>query len=211
MGKRAELTGQRFGRLVVESFAYAGAHGRSMWNCKCDCGKSAIVGTGQLKRGRKKSCGCLRRETAKMMMMKHGGTYTRLYSIWEAMKARTEYSSSQSYENYGGRGIKVCDEWRHDFQKFHDWAMAHGYQDDLTIDRIDVNGNYCPENCRWATKKEQGRNKRDIPKITYNGETLTLAEWSEKLDIKKTTLQTRIYNLGWSVKEAFETPVKGKR
>lgn len=211
MGKHADITGRRFGRLVVESFAYVDAGRHSMWYCKCDCGKITVVQASSLRSGHTNSCGCLHAEKAKRMCLSHGGRKTRLYSVWRGMIGRTEHESHYGYDYYGERGITMCDEWRHDFQSFHDWAVTHGYREDLTIDRIDVNGNYCPENCRWVTMKEQQRNRRNNARITYNGETLPLSEWCERLGIKIQTVWDRINKLGWSVKEAFETPVNGRR
>lgn len=136
----------------------------------------------------------------------HGETKSRLYSAWLNMKARCLRKSSREYENYGGRGISVCKEWIESYETFRDWAMNNGYNNSLTLDRIDVNGNYCPENCRWITNKEQQNNRRNNVKYTFNGETLTLSQWSDKLGICYKTLQKRIRN--WGVERAFSTPVK---
>lgn len=212
MGKRIiDLTGQRFGRLVVEGFAGADKNRNRCWSCKCDCGKITTVSTSHLKSGWTKSCGCLQRETASEKHIKHGGRGTRLYSIWKGMIGRTENENHTDFRHYGGRGVAVCDEWRHDFHRFYEWAVTHGYRENLTIDRIDVNGDYCPENCRWVTMKKQNNNKRNNMKISYNGETLTLAEWSEKLGIKEITLWHRIFAYGWAVEKAFETPVRKRK
>ena len=200
MGKRIDLTGQRFGRLVVEGFAYADKCRRSMWKCRCDCGKEKIVAMQPLRDGRIKSCGCEKAERCKKLKFKHGHKGTRLYNIWKGMNDRTNRKSSRNYINYGGRGISVCKEWQ-SFEVFYKWAMEHGYQDDLSIDRIDVNGNYCPENCRWANAKIQANNSRRNAKIEYKGQTLTLQQWAEKLRINKTTLWNRLNALGWSVEE----------
>ena len=210
MGKRIDLTGQRFGRLVVEGFAYADKCRRSMWKCRCDCGKEKIVAMQPLRDGRIKSCGCEKAERCKKLKFKHGHKGTRLYNIWKGMNDRTNRKSSRNYINYGGRGISVCKEWQ-SFEVFYKWAMEHGYQDELSIDRIDVNGNYCPENCRWANAKIQANNSRRNAKIEYKGQTLTLQQWAEKLRINKTTLWNRLNALGWSVEEALETPVGQRR
>ena len=147
MPKLNDLTGQRFGRLTVLERT------ELKWLCKCDCGNKKIVAGGHLVSGDTKSCGCLR--------IKHGMRNTRLYSIWHGMKERCYNTKHKFYKHYGGRGIKVCEEWKNDFQTFADWALSHGYADNLTIDRIDVNGNYEPSNCQWATNAEQQRNKRN--------------------------------------------------
>lgn len=135
---------------------------------------------------------------------KHGQYGSRLYETWQTMKKRCSNPNNRQYHLYGGRGIIVCDEWRNDFQAFYDWAMSHGYADDLTIDRIDVNGNYEPSNCRWATMKEQQNNRRNNHLITYNGETKTLKQWSEKIGIDWGVLYSRLKK-GWSIEKSLTT------
>ena len=136
----------------------------------------------------------------------HGESKTRLYRAWQNMKARCYRKSTREYNNYGGRGITVCDEWIHSYENFKGWSIQNGYSDNLTLDRIDVNKGYSPDNCRWITNKEQQNNKRDNVIYTFNGETLTLAQWSEKLGICYKTLQKRIRN--WGVEKALATPLR---
>lgn len=179
-----DLTGKRFGRLVVLSLVpdEAGAKVPTRWLCKCDCGKELPIRAYNLKSGNTLSCGCLQKEYAVARNKIHGMTGTRLYVTWQHMISRCTRESDGAYKYYGGRGITVCDEWKNDFQTFYDWAMKNGYTDELTIDRIDVNGNYCPENCRWATKKEQQRNKRDNTRVSFNGQIKTVCEWAEEFN-----------------------------
>ena len=159
MGKLINLTGKRFGRLLVIGKSES-KNGMATWLCKCDCGNEKVVCGNELRKGKANSCGCLRKELAYKMLIQHGKANTRLYKVWKAMKARCNNPNNKRYSSYGGRGIKVCDEWQNSFQAFYDWAIANGYREGLSIDRVNNDGNYEPTNCRWATASEQQKNKR---------------------------------------------------
>lgn len=176
------MVGQRFGRLVVQSLIddVASSDVPTRWKCLCDCGNTVVVRGYNLVSGGTKSCGCLMRERASEQNKTHGETKTRIHNIWNHMKQRCENPSNKAYGWYGGRGISVCEEW-HDYTVFRNWAVSHGYRDNLTLDRIDVNGNYEPANCRWITLREQQRNKRNNVRLTFMGETRTICDWADIL------------------------------
>lgn len=193
MPNRDDLSGMTFGRLTVLDFAGI-KNGRTMWNCLCECGNKKIARGKELKIGHTKSCGCLNQDNRSKLgkgNITHGDTKSRVYQIWRKMKSRCEKKDDQAYKHYGGRGITVCEEW-HDYLTFKDWALSHGYRDDLSIDRINNDGDYEPHNCKWSTHKEQQRNKRSNVLLTYNGETHCLGEWSEITGMRLDTLWKRV-------------------
>lgn len=154
VSKAIDLTGQRFGRLTIIERGPNSPSGSARWRCKCDCGNETLSSAAALRSGHTRSCGCLGLEHATQAKIKHGETHERLYDVWAAMKRRCDNPNVDAYKYYGGKGIKVCDEWHDDYAKFKAWALAHGYAPELTIDRIDPDGNYEPSNCRWITFAE---------------------------------------------------------
>jgi len=190
--------GKRFKRLLVVKREKNSINRHSKWLCKCDCGNEIIAFSSNLLRGTTGSCGCLLRD----IVTTHNGSKTRLYLIWSLIKQRCKNYKNDRYKDYGGRGITYDKKW----EKFEGFLedMEVGHNDKLTIDRIDNNGNYCKENCKWATQKEQQNNKRNNHLVTYNGKTQNIKQWSEELNIKYCTLETRIRR-GWSIERAITT------
>lgn len=203
-----DLTGKVFGRLSVlyrdnDSVTKSGRR-HARWMCRCECGKLTSVNADALTSGRTVSCGCFRNELLSKRQKTHGDTSTRLYGVWSSMKSRCLNSSNAHYGEYGGRGITVCDEWKESYESFKSWAVESGYELGKSIDRIDVNGNYEPENCRWVTSVAQANNRRSNRMFTFNGETHNLTEWSALFGINPKTLFNRIYS-GWSFERAITT------
>lgn len=202
MCKFKDLTNKTFGRLTVKS--YSRKNGRAYWCCVCECGNIVEVRSDRLTTGETKSCGCLQKDNH---YSKHGMTGTRLYEIWAGIKRRCYNKNYKRYKDYGQRGIKMCDEWKDDFMEFYKWAIDNGYNDTLTIDRVNNDKNYEPNNCKWSTPKQQVRNRRNTKCITYNQETKPLAEWCEIYQINYNVVYNRIYNCGWSIKKALTSEV----
>ena len=209
MRKCIDLTGQKFGRLTVIERAnnYVSPKGQqtAQWLCKCECGNLIVVRGDSLRTGNNLSCGCLGKEHRTASLTTHGHCNDRLYDIWQNMKDRCYNSHSERYRDYGGRGVVVCPEWLNGFEAFYNWAILNGYKDNLTLDRIDTNGNYEPSNCRWATYKEQANNTRRNILLTYNGKTQTIAQWADETKIKYATLYMRINKLQWNIERALTT------
>ena len=218
MPKFEDLTGQRFGRLVVLGRASnkirKNGRAKTMWRCKCDCGNEKVINAESLKSGATKSCGCLNAEMRSQVPITHGytkgGHKERLYGVWRNIISRCEYPKQKVYKYYGGRGISICEEW-HNYAVFRDWAYANGYDEkavrgDCTIDRLDNNGNYEPSNCRWVSLKTQMRNRSDNRLITYNGETKPVVDWAEQMGLSPQTVYCRL-NEGWSEADAITIPL----
>lgn len=194
MSKIIDLTGKRFGKLIViekgQSIKRPKGGTRVRWLCKCDCGNFKLINSEHLISNKIISCGCYKKEIMRSknnINYKHGKAHTRLYNIYNNMKSRCYNKNNKRYKNYGRRGIIICDEWLNKesgFLNFYNWAMQNGYKDDLTIDRIDVNGNYEPNNCRWATAKEQMNNTTRNHYLIYKGQKYTMAQLSKIFKIK---------------------------
>lgn len=198
-----EMINKKFGRLtILEELQKRNKYGKKVYKCVCDCGNIRNVDGHSLRCGNTKSCGCLQHEYAKSgkANRKHGFAKTRLDDIYFEMKRRCYDDRKPKYKDYGARGIRICDEWLNDKTKFFDWAMENGYKENLTIDRIDIDGNYEPSNCKWSTQKEQANNRRTNINITYKGKTQTVMQWAEELNLNPKPMYKR-YHAGWSVEE----------
>ena len=196
-------TGKRYGRLTVIEKHHQDKRREWHWLCKCDCGNQTVVSGNKLRSGHTTSCGCLQEEHRKKGINKtHGMSDTPLYIAWLNMRHRCYYPKNNMYKHYGARGIKVCDEWLNSSETFIRWALANGYKEGLTIDRINVDGNYEPGNCRWVTKKEQFLNRTDSHLVTAFGKTQTIKEWAEQTGIKYDTIERRLNAYGWNAEDA---------
>ena len=196
MRKRKNLIGQTFGRLTViaegETRELSNKRKQYYWLCQCNCGsKPKEINQNCLLNGETISCGCYHSEHNHEYGFKHGMSNTRIYTIWSGMIQRCCNPNAKNYPRYGGRGITICEEWK-EFKNFYDWSKISGYTDNLTIESLDNNGNYCPENCTWITKQNQMRNTRRNHYIKYNDEELTLTEWARKFDMNVETLRYQV-------------------
>jgi hypothetical protein len=200
----SNITGMRFGYLVAERVAEGRASGQIQWHCLCDCGERIIAVGGALRRGSKKSCGCQRKAMQSRARTTHGQTKTDVYGIWRNMLQRCQNPTSNGWEFYGARGITVCDRWK----RFEDFQADMGPRPSPahTLDRIDSDGHYEPDNCRWATHQQQAWNRRSTRMIEYDGETLPLSEWARRTGLTFTCLSGRIKRLG--VEVAMEGAVR---
>lgn len=203
-----DLTGRTFNALTVLYRAENRGH-KVMWHCKCACGREIDVWQSHLKEGQK-SCGCMTKQLISESSKTHGESNTRLYSIWHRMRDRCNNPRQKDYDRYGGRGIQICEEWN-DYEAFKRWAIQAGYDENApfmqcTIDRINNNKGYSPDNCRWATAKEQANNRSSNHWMTYHGETHNMSEWADITGIDKVTIMSRLRR-GWSDERALSEPV----
>lgn len=203
MGVFIDRTGQRFGQLTAVVYTGMDVNHKSLWLWRCDCGIEKVTRSNDVVSGQIISCGCFQRQHAGDWKRVHPKHNKRTYRSWRGMHARCTNPKRKAWINYGGRGITVCERWQ---------TFAHFYADmgdppeGMSIERIDVNGNYEKENCRWATAREQARNRRNNRRITYGGHTRLLVEWAEELGMPASRLRERLYHLGWPVEEALYTP-----
>ena len=203
--------GTRYGRLVVVScyLRDCGTYRKTSVRCRCDCGHDVDVFLNSLRRLKNPttSCGCFQRQRVSDTFTTHGESKTPLYRVWATMISRCHNPSVKSFADYGANGIAVCQDWRKYFALFSSWANAHGYASGLEIDRIDYTGNYCPENCRWVSRKTNANNKSSNRYLTFDGKTLTVTQWSELVGIPRTCILARL-NRGWPLDQALSLPVE---
>jgi len=210
MAELIDLTGRRFTRLHVLAKEKPRYGTKAFWRCRCDCGNEVIVPSQSLITEATKSCGCLNSEITSARNTRHGlACKEKLYDVWKSMRQRCFNKKSKDYPNYGGRGISVCNEWN-DYQNFRTWAMSNGYQEGLSVDRIDVNGNYESSNCRWASDLAQANNTRRNVIITVNGISKTASEWEREMGFCEGTISKRINRYGMSPEEAVLKRKRGK-
>ena len=209
MSQLIDLSGQRFGSLTV-LYRDPSETRYGKWICLCDCGNQSSVYSSNLRRGTTVSCGCKKSGRIATINKTHGMSRTRLHTEWTNMRRRCYNHKIKDWPDYGGRGIEVCPEWRDSFEAFRDWALANGYQDDLTLDRKDNDGSYSPENCRWITMKEQQNNRRNNRLITFNGRTQTMSQWADENGIKRETVWLRLKK-GWPIERALTEPVRKRK
>lgn len=194
--------GSVFGRLTV--VGHTKIRGRQACECVCECGATHVIASSDLRASKTRSCGCLNAEQRRVSSLTHGDSRKRLFKVWAQMIERCKPGLVQS-KNYGDRGIRVCREWQN-YEGFREWALANGYQDDLTIERMDVNGGYSPSNCTWITRVRQVYNRRVTIRITLDGVTKCLSEWCREKSCNYHTAVSR-YQRGWSAEHLFDPPV----
>ncbi len=203
-----DLAGMKFGKLtvieLVKSECAPGKRKRRKWLCQCECGNEVIVVADNLLSGHTLSCGCLQKERARNCLLTHSSSNTRLYAVWCSMRARCNNPNSTYYHRYGGRGITVCQEWNESFESFQNWALTNGYDEEAkrgecTIDRIDNNQGYSPDNCRWVAQRIQMNNVSYNHRVKCNGEDHTIAEWARLLDTNPSNLRGKLERANWDL------------
>ena len=204
--KKEDITGIKYGRLTALEYAGVSKGKQTLWKCKCDCGKFIIVHKQNLKNGHTISCGCYNSEIASKKSKVHGVRKTRLYNIWHDMLNRCYKENHRCYKNYGKRGIQVCDEWRNNVLNFYDWSIKNGYKENLTLDRIDNDKGYSPDNCRWVTIIQQANNTSRNLFFTIDGKTETLANWCRIYNADYKLVHSRIYRKKWDILRALTQP-----
>jgi hypothetical protein len=209
VSRNVDLTGRIFGRLTCIG-KVGSRNGHMLWNCQCACGRESIVTTGNLNIGHTQSCGCLQKDRSRKSKLVHGkyhdenGNRSKLYHVWDSMKQRCNNPNNKSYMDYGGKGVKVCSDWN-DYKTFYDWAISNGYQEGLTIERINNTEGYKPSNCKWIKKSMQASNRRNNHYLSFRGKKMTVTEWGNELGINPKNILTRLRR-GWSVERALTTP-----
>lgn len=207
MSNLTDLTGQTFGSLLVIRRASCDEKNNCFWECLCSCGNTIVIKGSRLTGKRIRSCGCKSNKGG----FKHGLSETKLYGIRKGMLHRCYNPTNKSFKTYGGKGIGVCNDWRYNPSSFLEWAEENKYKEGMSLDRLDNEGDYCPENCRFIPISEQSYNRKTNNNITFRGETRNITEWAKHLKIPRSTLSKRIHKFKWSIERAFTTPVKQRR
>jgi hypothetical protein len=212
MARGIDIRGQRFGRLVaISPTKLRRGSGNVVWWVVCDCNEYLLIAAHTLRNGHTQSCGCWQRERVSELFTTHGMLGTPEYTVWKSMIARCHNPNTNNYEDYGGRGIQVCDRWRESFENFYEDMGPRPRGEDgvlWTLDRIDCNGPYSPDNCRWADLETQNNNKNDTHWVEFRGEKLSVAQWERKLGMPPNTLSKRLNTYGWPIERALTTPVR---
>jgi hypothetical protein len=206
-----DLTGNKFGRWTVVRMLDERIRKQTSCLCRCECGNESRVIATRMRNGTSRSCGCLNIEIVKSAKSTHGLSSTNLFGTWANLKDRCLNSESRSYKNYGGRCITVCDEWIESSQNFMEWALSNGYAKGLSLDRINNDGPYAPENCRWTTARAQLNNRRGNIIIEFRGISQTIAQWEQQLGFKTSVLHQRIRRAKWSIERALTEPVRRRK
>ena len=202
----SSCVGKKYNRLIVLRLAGKNKYGHQLFECKCDCGNIAVIEGTAVKNGRTCSCGCLQKESAKKRRTTHGMTKTKLFNVWNTMKQRCSNPNSKNYKRYGARGIFVCEEWKNDFASFMKWSLSHGYKDGLSIDRIDGEKGYSPDNCRWVDVYVQSNNRSNNRLMTINGITKNCKQWADHFGFEYKYFHEKCKKNDWNLEKVLEIP-----